>query len=132
MYVHHLLPAVLSDIELEPISRDFHLLPEVTSKQEKSGNYFAIGCLHVRNRLDMSLGDKEHMDASFWVDVIDDEIIFILVHRSCWNFVIDNRTEKTHKMGNWKNIPCKYTQIITNSNLQIKFFVYIDAIFILL
>lgn len=108
MYMHHLLSLVFSsmsfdhfpDIEFKPVSRDTHAITQVTSQKNKSGDQPSIGILEISDRLDVSLGDEEHMDPGFWMDIVYDEIFLILVHRSGRDLMIDDRTEKTHKIGN--------------------------------
>lgn len=105
MHMHHFLPLIFSsmpfdhfpDIKFKSISRDTHTISQITSQENKSGDQLSICILEISDRLDVSLGDEEHMDPGFWMDIIDDEILLILVHRGCWDVVIDNRTEKAHK-----------------------------------
>gem|GEM_PF-3761449 len=104
--MHHFLSLIFSstplnhfpDIELESVSRDFHPISEITSKEYKSSDQITISILHMGHRLDMSFGDQEHMDTSLRMDVIDNQILRILIYQSRWDFMVDDRTKKAHKV----------------------------------
>lgn len=95
--MHHLLSPLFSDMELESISGNVHLMTEIASEKEKSSDRVAIGVRHVGNRDYVSLRNEQHVDASFRVDIVDHDVVLILVYRNRWNLMRDNGAKNTHK-----------------------------------
>lgn len=97
MYVHYLLPSFFSDIELELVSWDYLVASEVTGQEEEATDDTLVAIFHIGNSGYMSLGDKEHVDAGFGIDVIEYEVVIIFVYRCHRNLMGGKRTKKTHK-----------------------------------
>lgn len=97
MYVHNLLSSFLSDIELELVSCDIHLVSKVTGQKKKPSDDVLINIFHIGNGGDVFLRDQEHMHRSFGMDIIEHYIIIILIYQRNGDFMGDKGAKKTHK-----------------------------------
>ena len=106
--VHNFLSSFFSNIKLKPVSRDFHLFSEITSKKKESGNRLGIRIFQMSDGFYMSLRDEEHMDAGFWVDIMKNDIFLIFINGSRGNLASDDGAKNTHEYLSKKISPKEY------------------------
>ena len=71
VYMHNLLSSLLSDIELELVSRDIHISSEIASQEKESSYEGLIIIVHIWDSRDMALWNQEHMNASLRMDIVE-------------------------------------------------------------
>lgn len=106
--VHNFLSSFFSDMELEFISGNLHLLSEITSKKKESGNRLGIRIFQMSDGFYMSLRDEEHMDTGFWVDIMKNDIFLIFINGSRGNLASDDGAKNTHEYLSKKISPKEY------------------------
>ena len=80
MDVEDLLSPTLSDIELQPISRDFELHRQIPGKEEKPSDQALILILDISDGRNVPLRDDQHMGSGFGMEIIDHDILIVLIH----------------------------------------------------